>query len=492
MSARTGNQYLERIRKHSPEVWIGADRVTDVTAHSATRGAAHEIARLYDLQHDARYRGDMLFTSPTTGQQVGTQFLVPTKQEDLVRRRRAHKIWADATCGLMGRTTDFIGAMLTAWYVNADFFGDTADRVRDYFEYVRENDLFLTHAIIDPPVDRSKPPSQQPDRFTYLGVEEEAEEGLIVSGAKMLATAAPYADEILVWPFSRRNHEAADGPYALAFAIPTNSAGLRFISREPYSGGNRFDHPLASRFDEMDAVVVFDRVLVPWNRVFLNQDYDRVNRIWEINSNAFTGVQSGARLMSKLQFVAGLAKRATELVRTDQFPQVRDMLGEITTYIELTRAALIASETTAETTASGALVPNVTPLYAVRNSGNRWYPRVRELLQLTVAGGLLYQPADVSAFRSEIAGDVDKFYRGPEVAAEDRVKLYKVAADLAVSGFGGRHELYERFYAGDPLFLRINTQFQMYDWAQPLDLVDSLLDSYGVDDVLCASGEEVT
>ena len=304
----------------------------------------------------------------------------------------------------------------------------------------------------------------------------------------MLATAGPYADELLVWPFSLRRYSEADKRYAIAFAIPTDTRGLRFIAREPYAGGNRFDHPLSSQFDEIDAVVVFDDVLVPWQRVFINQNPEQVNRIWEINSNAFTGHQTSIRLLSKLQFVAGLAKRATEMVNTDQFPQVRDMLGEITVYIELTRAAILASEATAQPNAEGIYIPNVTPLFAIRNSGNRWYPRVREILQLILAGGLMYQPADVSAFASPIAGDIQKYYRGAKTRPEERIQLYKIAADLAVSSFGGRHELYERFYAGDPMFLRISTQFLLYDWQEPLALIDHLLQSYSVESVLAQQG----
>jgi 4-hydroxyphenylacetate 3-monooxygenase len=181
--------------------------------------------------------------------------------------------------------------------------------------------------------------------------------------------------------------------------------------------------------------------------------------------------------MAKLQFAAGLAKRATEMVKTDQFPAVKDMVAEIVTYIELTRGAIIAAEAGAEMHPDGYLVPDVTPLFAVRNSGNRWYPRVRELLQQILAGALLYQPADVSAFDSPIRKDIEKFYRGADVTAEERIKLYKLASDLVVSGFGGRHELYERFYAGDPMFLRINTQFGLYDWTDPLRLVDAALGS---------------
>jgi 4-hydroxyphenylacetate 3-monooxygenase len=487
MSARTGSTYLHQISQNGPEVWLGGEKVPDSTVHPATAAAAHQIARLYDLQHQPDNAGFALFASPSTGDPVSTQFLVPRSHDDLVKRRRMHKLWADATLGLMGRTTDFMGSMLTAWYINADFFGGRADAVRTYFEEVREHDLFLTHALIDPPVDRSKPASEQPDPFTYLGVVDETSEGIIVRGAKMLATASPYADEILVWPFSVRQPTEAENRYAIAFAIPTSTPGLRFIAREPYGLGNNFDNPLSSRFDEMDAIVVFDDVLVPWARVFINQDHQQVNNIWKVNSNAFTGHQTSVRLLSKLQFVAGLANRASGMVGKSQEATVRDLIGEITVYIELTRAAIIAAESTAEADANGILAPNVRPLFAIRNSGNRWYPRVREILQIILSGGLLYHPANLTAFDSPIGSDVAKYFRTATVSAEQRIKLYKVAADLAVSGFSGRHELYERFYAGDPAFLRVLTQFVQYDWTEPLDLVDRFLDSYDAAGVLNGS-----
>lgn len=484
MSARSGKDYLLRLQQHGPEFWFGGERVTDTTTHPATSGPCDEIARLYDLSLDPRYREFTLFPSPATGDDVSTQFLLPRSREDLVTRRRMHKLWADGTCGLMGRTTDFVGSMLTAWYINAAFFGPYADNVRAYFEHVRENDLFLTHALIDPPVDRSKPASKQPDPYTYLGVVKETAEGLVVRGAKMFATAAPYADEILVWPFSLQQPSEEDRPYAIAFAVPTDSPGLRFIAREPYGHGNRFDRPLASRFDEMDAVAVFDDVLVPWDRVFINQDHEQVRNIWRVNSNAFTGHQTSVRLLSKLEFAAGVARRATEMVKTDGFPHVRDALGELTTYIELIRSAIVAAEATASPNDEGIFIPNVTPLYAVRNSGNRWYPRVREVMQQILAGGLLYQPASVTAFDSPIAPDIERFFRGPETGAEDRVKLMNVACDLAVHSFGSRQELYERLYAGDPTFLRIMTQFVQYDWSEPLRRVDDLLSSFSAQEVL--------
>jgi 4-hydroxyphenylacetate 3-monooxygenase oxygenase component len=369
-----------------------------------------------------------------------------------------------------------MSAMLTAWFINAQFFGEYAENVRQYFRLVREEDLFLTHALINPQVDRSKPPSQQPDPYTYLGVVRETDKGVVVRGAKMLATAGPYADEILVWPFGK--HSPEDKRYAIAFAIPTDTEGLRLVCREPLTTGNIYDHPLASRFDEMDAIVIFDDVLVPWERVFINQDVDRVNNIWQVNSNAFTGHQTSIRLLAKLQFMAGLTILCAEAIQTIGNPVVQDMIGEITTYIELVRAGIVASEATAQQGADGVVVPNVTPLLAIRNSGNRWYPRVREIMQLLLGGGLMYQPASVDVFDSPISGDVSRYYRGATLGAEEKIKLFKAAGDLAVSGFGGRHELYERFYSGDPLILRVMTQYQSYDKSEAVALARKLLDGY--------------
>lgn len=482
MGARRGTEYIRRLKEKPPETWIGSEKVTDPTTHPLVAPAVKSIARLYDSQWEKDKQSFMLFKSPKTGNFVGTSFLVPKSKEDLAIRRLMHQDWAAETFGMMGRSTDFVNAMLTAWYINADFFGPYADNVRNYFEYVRENDLYLTHVLIDPQVDRGKPPSEQPDEYTYLGVVKETDAGIIVRGAKMLATAGPYADEMLVWPFHLRKPTEKDYKYAISFALPLDTPGVRLIAREPFVRKSVFDHPLASRFDELDGVVVFDDVLVPWERVFIYQDVERVNTIWKLNSNAFTGHQTAIRLQTKLQFLVGLVMRATEMVNTNQFPHVQDMIGEMTTYVELIRAAVLASEATAERTPDGIYFPNVTPLYAIRNSGNRWYPRVREIIQLVLAGGLMYQPASADVFKSPIAKDIQKYYRGAEVTAEEKIKLFKAAADIAVSDFGSRHELYERFYAGDPMFLRIQTQYLGYDKREPLALVDKLLASYGIEE----------
>lgn len=477
MTAINGKQFIERLKAHPPETWIGKERILDPTTHPLVAPPLKSAAMLYDLQWEKK--DTMLYEDAETGNLEGVQFLIPHSKEDLVRRRLTHKEFADATYGLMGRSTDFMTAMLTAWNICADFFGEYADNVKNYYKYVKENDLYLTHVLINPQVDRSQPPSKQPDEFTFLGVVSENADGIIVRGAKMLATAGPYTDEVLVWPFTNQNLGPDDEKYAISFAIPMSTEGLRVVAREPYTRDSKFDHPLAADFDELDGVIIFDDVFVPWERVFIYKNVEKINQIRSI-THTFTAHQTSVRLLTKMQFLTGVAMRATELVNTNKFLHVQDAMGEMTTYIELCRAAIIASEETAKPNKDGIYIPNFAPLSAIRNSGNRWYPRLREILQEILAGGLMYQPASIDIMETPLKNDIEKYYRGATASATEKIKIFKIASDIAVSDFGSRHELYERYYAGDPLFLRVGTQYSGYDKTECLEIVKRLEDSYDI------------
>lgn len=495
MGARRGEEYLERLRSQGPEVWLGSERVADVTSHPSIGPAAHTLAGLYDLRLEPQHREQMLYQPEDHDSPVGVEFLVPRSVEDIQRRERMHKVWADATFGLMGRSTDFLSAMLTGFNIHADFFGPNAEKVRQYYKYVRDNDLFLTHVLVDPPIDRSKPPSEQPEPYLSLGVVRETAEGLIIRGAKAVATAGPYADELLAFPAvdARRGFTSeADKKYAIIFAIPTNTRGLRFICREPYGGGNRSDHPLSGHLDEMDGVAIFDDVLVPWDRVFINQDPEAVHRLTAFDQQhpadpegwrpvGLFMLQVAVRLVTKLQLTVGLARRGMEMMKRDS-PFSRHMLAEVAISIDMVKALILASETTARPNAEGVYLPNPHYLNMVRVMGPWWYPRAREVLQLTLSTGLMYQPASLAAFDSPIGDDIRRYFRGAEVPAEERLKLFKAATDLAISSFGGRQELYERFYGGDPFALMSGFWFNQFDWDEPMRLVDQCLASFDVGD----------
>lgn len=455
MGVRTGAEFIKGLQDDR-EVWLGNERIGDVTTHPAFRPAIHNIARLYDLQHDADFSETLCYDSPTTGDPVGVSFLIPQTREDLTRRRVMYKVWADATCGMMGRSADFLNTMVTAWAAKADYFskqtGECTDRVLRYYEHCREKDLFLTHTLVDPQVDRSKNRAEQADPDQCLGIVDETAAGLIVRGAKMIATAAPFSDELLAWPFPP-TLTSEESRYAVVFIIPVATPGLKILCRESFTRtGEVEDHPLSSQFDEMDAVAVFDGVTVPWDRVFLYNDVKLVGEMYTgTRVREWTAHQTNTRLLSKIEFVYGILSLMADTIGVGQKPAVQETLGEAASYVEIIKSLVLASEQEAQVDPSNhAIYPALAPLQAGRAWGPRIYPRMMEMMRRIGAGGLMQLPATFSAFDGPTGKDLEKYYRGAETTAKEKVKLFKLAWDLVGSDFGSRHELYEMFYAGDP------------------------------------------
>lgn len=456
MGARTGEQYLDGLRNRRSALWVGGERVDDVTEHPATRNAARSIAALYDLQHDAS-SDEMTYPSPTSGAPVGLSFLTPRTRDDLRRRRLAMKRWADFSGGMLGRTPDYLNVSFMAMAAAADFFAGNdprhAGNIRAYYEFIRERDLCLTHSVINPQANRAKSTGEQADPFLAAGIVEERPAGLVIRGARMLATLAPFADEIAVFPSSSLR---PDGPhierYSYAFALPCATPGLRFIARESIDGGQlHFDRPLSSRFDELDAIVVFDDVEVPWDRVFLKGDPERCNLVYGATDAVVHMMhQVVIKNVAKTEFLLGLASAMVDLIQIDQFQHVQEKLAEIIINLETMRACLRAAEADAALNGWGVMTPARMPLDIARNLYPRMYPRMVEILQLLGASGLMTTPT-AADFTGAIGTDVEKYLRAAKGNARDRVSVFRLAWDLACSSFGGRQELYERFFFGDPV-----------------------------------------
>jgi 4-hydroxyphenylacetate 3-monooxygenase len=272
-------------------VWFDGERVRDVTTHPILGRPARTLAELYDMQCAPEYRDVLTYPSPATGQPVSLAFIQPRTVDDLVRRRAMFKTWADHHGGVLGRTPDYLNAIVTGLASARAYFEkngpEYGDRIVAYYELCRERDLCATHTFVDPQVNRARTQGEQADPDVPLHIVGESREGLVVSGARMLATLAPYADELMVFPSPSRTHPTDAPRYAFAFAVPMAVPGLKFICRESFdAGGPAGDHPLTSRFDEMDAVAVFDEVVVPWDRVFLKGDIGLCNGLFRF-TNAF-------------------------------------------------------------------------------------------------------------------------------------------------------------------------------------------------------------
>jgi 4-hydroxyphenylacetate 3-monooxygenase len=479
MPARTGQQYITGLREQEREVWLGGERVRDVTTHKGLSGGVRTLARLYDMQHEADLHPVMTFPSPSSGDPVGRSFDMPKTQAALEARSRMMLNWARATCGMMGRSPDFMNVTFAAWGAAADFFGEKrpefADNMRRYVEYIRENDITLTHALINLQRSRNASGMFNLKEGTALEVVRETDAGIVMRGARILATLGPLADEIAVYSPRLARHSEEHSTFAVNFAIPCGTKGLRFLCRDSFDlGRSHFDHPLGSRFEEMDCVVFFDDVLVPWERVFLLYDVERLNATPHItHSTAHSAHQGAAKNLAKCEFVLGLALLMTQTLGNAQLAHTEDRIGELMLYTELMRSCMRAAEADAEIDRWGVMCPAILPVESTRNLMMTAYPRMIEILQLLGSSSFLLTPSEAD-FDGKLAPAIEQYLATDNTAAKDRVRLFRLAWDAAGSAFGSRQVLYERFFASDPL-TRARAMAAIYPKDQAMDRVREFL-----------------
>jgi 4-hydroxyphenylacetate 3-monooxygenase len=456
MPARTGRDYIKGLQEQPREVWICGEHVADVTAHPALRNGVRSIAALYDMQHDPTLKDEMTYISPSTGDPVGLSFIIARTRQDLEQRSQMMLRWARASCGMMGRSPDFLNVNFAAWAAAANYFAQNRPAFKTnvvrYYEYIREHDLTLTHSLINLQRHRSPSAVLNLDEDTALRVVRETDAGIIVKGSRVLATLGPISDEIAVYSPRLRKMGEDHSPYALNFAIPCGTPGLKFLCRESFDlGRSHFDHPLGSRFEEMDAVVFFDDVLVPWERVFLLGDVDLVNdTAVATHSHIHTAHQGAAKNVAKSELALGVALLMAETLGSTQLPHVQERLAELMTHTEVMKASLRAAEADAQIDRWGVMCPAGLPLEVIRTLFMNVYPRMVEILQLLGSSSFMIIPSEAD-FQSELSPAIEQYLATDTASARDRVKLFRLAWDIACSAFGSRQVLYERFFAGDPL-----------------------------------------
>ena len=481
MPARTGAQYIAGLRERAAEVYIGGERVKDVTRHPAFAGGLQTVAGLLDMQHDPATRDEMTYPSPSTGDPVGLSFIMPRNADDLARRRNMMRNWAKFSCGMMGRTPDFLNVAVMSMAAAADYSGQNRPEFKrnilDYYEYIRENDIVMTHTLVNLQRSRSVGATPFDDRTEVaLSVVKETDSGIIVRGARVLATLGPLSDEIAVYPARTRRVPAGDeGKYAFGFAIPCNTDGLKFQCRDSVDlGRSHFDHPAGSRFEEMDAIVFFDDVLVPWERVFLYNDVALCNQWGErTNRNAHTGHQVVTKNVVKCEFMLGLATMMVDTLGSGDLPATQQMIAEIIENLEITKALLAASEAQASLDEWGIFCPDYRPLLVARKKMIDMYPRMAEILHFLGSSSLMALPAEAD-LSGPLADDIHRYMDTDTATAEERIRLFRLAWDVSCSAFGSRQTLYERYFGGDGA-RNAALLYQIYDRGAQCDLVAEFL-----------------
>ncbi|MFJ4143612.1 4-hydroxyphenylacetate 3-hydroxylase family protein [Pseudomonas sp. NPDC089734] len=478
--SRTGQQYIESLRD-GRIIYLNGKRVKDPVSHPAFSKAIHSVARLYDYQ--AENIDTMTFTTPT-GAQVNKAWEIPDTKEKLVARAEAAYAWAQQSCGWLGRSPDHVSAAITGMITHIEVFKDYSSEralaLRKYYEYARDKDLYLTYTIVNPQGDRSKSPGEHDQNlFHTLGVVRETADGLIVRGAKMLGTAAVLAEELFVG-VQNPMKPGIDDRYALSFATPLNAAGIRILSRRSYAeNATSFDYPLSHRFDENDAVVYFDNVLIPWDRVFIHGDVPMCRKQFHSTAaEVLMDTQSQARLAVKLHFLASLAQRMTEVTGVNEFPAVREALGNLACHASVIEG-LFRGLIHNPVRHGPYFIPDQTQLYACQAVAQSIYPQVIETIRKLAGGGVIMLPSHVDDFANdEMRHLIDATQYSSIVNSTERVQLMKLVWDAIGSEFGSRHTQYEMFYSG-PHFVALARLYNKYDWGFGKGMAQKLLDEKG-------------
>ncbi|MDJ0269955.1 MAG: 4-hydroxyphenylacetate 3-hydroxylase [Aigarchaeota archaeon] len=484
MPIRRGVDYIASLRERQPTVYYEGKRVENVVEHPAFKIPIQTLARIYDLQWSPEYQDKLTYLK--NGQRTNITYMIPRSKEDLRRIREALNIIYDNLLGFFGRCYDYLNMWMAIFAAHAwDFFGDKdplfADNAISLYEHCSENDLFLTHAIVAPMVDRSKMASQLVDPYIQAGVVEKNNSTVVVRGAAMVSTAAPYAEELIYFPNLLRD---PDPRYAIAFVCPTNLDGIKFIARrsfKPRDGYGEFEYPISSRFEESDAFVVFDNVKIPKENFLFLEEVDKViPMMWGgVYMKAWFNYHFNVQYYSRLKFLTGLATLIAQAVGIDKFVNVQEKLGELLIYLNITRAAIIAAEDAGEKLDNGLYRPNPEIAVSVSHFNMKALPRAFEIIKLLSGGSLVSLPSSRKDLENpEIRQYIDKYLVGAGVSAVERIKLFNLAWDVVCSELGQRYELYDRFSRGDPTVMWSRMQMQFAKQREEcVKLAKTLLDS---------------
>jgi aromatic ring hydroxylase len=465
-----GRRYIESLRDNR-EIWLHGERIRDVTQHPAFANVVRTFAALYDLQHQAPTR-DLMTYVDEDGVRGSVSYLPPISPEELIRRRRNTEVWTDRSFGMLGRLPDFCGAMIVGLYdIREDLNGlgpGFGDNAVNYLKFARQNDLALSHGLHDPHMDKSLRPKQDPDRC--LRIVRERDDGVVVRGARFI-TLAPMTNEVIIAP----TYVLADDEeeFAIWFACPINLPNIRQVCRDTFSHRPlTADHPLSTRYDEQDTLVIFDDVLIPWERVFLMRKPREANALFRSRVMSWAGYASVLQLLARLELIIGTSHLIAETSGTANRPLVALEMGELVSYAGMFKAMLRAAEIDCVRTPGGlyALGENahVRPLIAMLSE------RIVNIMEHVATSATVFTPTIEDFGVPELRPLLDVYGRGKGVDALYRHKLCRLAWELTADSFGGRQQLYERLHSGSPEAI-ISGAYQRYDKKKGIAMVNELI-----------------
>jgi 4-hydroxyphenylacetate 3-monooxygenase len=480
---KTGKEHLEGL-KDGRTVYIGNEKVDDVTTHPAFRNAAKTVAALYDVKHDPEFKDMMSFEEG--GERYSMWFLKAKSKDDLRKRTAAHKKIADLSCGLFGRSPDHVSSFVTGMSTNPSAFDSDkykfGDNLLAYYEHMRKNDTFATYAVLPPQAARDPEfYTKQNMETPTLRVVREDDDGVVVSGMKMLATSAVFCDEI--WIGNLLPLAPSQVKEAITCAVPCNAEGMSLWMRQPISlnADNEFDSPLTWKYDETDVLVICDEVKIPWEKVFVMDDAILARSIYiDTPAHCYGNHQANVRFWAKMQLILGLCSKITQATGADKIPAVAETLGRMSA-LEATIAGMVHGQIeAAEEWPEGYATYNRRMMYAALNWCTESHSQIVDQLRELCGGGVLQMPANSYVMHDEkMRLEFERHFQTPQLEAIDRMKLFRLAWDFVGSEFAGRQQQYEKFYAGASFIVR-NHSHRETDWGFFDGIVDNFMSGYDV------------
>lgn len=461
MALMTGEQYIESLRKLKTKVYVFGERVENFVDHPIIRPSINSVAMTYDLAHDPEYAELMTATSNLTGKTVNRFCHLHQSTDDLIKKVKMQRLLGNKTASCFQRCVgmDAFNAIWSTTFEVDEKYGTTYHaNFRKYLEFVQENDLTIDGAMTDPKGDRGLSPSQQADPDMYVHIVEKREDGIVVRGAKAHQTGSINSHEHLIMPTIAMRED--DKAYAVSFAIPSDAEGVFMIygrqSCDTRKLEDQADIDLGNKnFGGQEALVVFDDAFIPWDRVFLCEEFDfagmMVERFAGYHRQSYGGCKVGVG-----DVLIGAAAVAADYNGANKASHIKDKLIEMTHLNETLYCCGIACSAEGKQTKAGNYMIDMLLANVCKQNVTRFPYEITRLAE-DIAGGVMVTMPSAADFRSPEIGDVcKKYFQGvASVSTENRVRILRFIENMCLGSSAVGYRTESMHGAGSPQAQRI-------------------------------------
>ena len=456
MNAR---QYEESLRRLKLNVYMFGRKIESVVDDPIIRPSMNAVAATYELANLPETANLMTAVSHLSGKRINRFCHIHQHPDDLVKKSKMGRMLGAHTACCFQRCVgmDALNALSIVTYdIDAKFGTSYAKRFTKYLAYVQENDLTCDGAMTDPKGDRSLAPSQQPDPDVYLHVVSESPEGIIVSGAKAHQTGAVNSHEIIVMPTIAMR--AQDKDYAVSFAVPSDTPGITYIIGRQSCDTRKIEDGRIdignSLFGGHEALVIFDGVFVPWERVFMFREYEFAGSL--VEKFAAYHRQSYACKVGVGDVLIGAAQTIAEYNGTAKASHIKDKIIEMNQLNETLYCGCIACASEGYREPSGTYSVDTLLANVHKQNVTRFPYEIARLAQ-DIAGGLMVTLPSEADLRSPLVGKwIEKYLRGTEgVSVQDRMRILRLIENITLGSAAVGYLTESMHGAGSPQAQRI-------------------------------------